>query len=158
MSDDPDFSFIVKPERVQVLTRTNSRAAVFRTVGGLIASDPQGLDSHEVIGALLKREQEGSTALDDSGAAIPHCRLASCQEPIGCLLRLDRNVKFASQEVDIVFALVVPKESQNLHLRILQTCARVFSNPSYLAALRSCEDGHALHLLFQEVTAESLAA
>lgn len=158
MPTDPDFSFIVKPERVKVLTKTNSRAAVFRTVGGLIASDPQGLDSHEVIGALLQREQEGSTALDDSGAAIPHCRLPSCYAPIGCMLRLDRAVKFADQDVDIVFALVVSKESQNTHLRILQTCARVFSNTANLAAIRSCQDSDSLHALFQRVTAESLAA
>ncbi|MCY4657939.1 MAG: PTS sugar transporter subunit IIA [Gammaproteobacteria bacterium] len=157
MSDEPNFSEIVIPERVRVLDKVNSRAAVLRTAGKLLADSPQELNSHEVIGALLKREQEGSTALDSSGVAVPHCRLNGCTTPIGCLFRMSHPVKFAGESVDLVFALVTSNESQREHLKILQACAKMFLNEHNLEELRQSEDDLSLHSSFQKLMNQTLA-
>ena len=168
-SDEPDFATIICLDRVCTSKEFKSRAAVLRNAGKMLSPSNQArdsvhfdkkkrIDSSEVAGALLDREQKGSTALDGSGAAIPHCRLESCIKPIGCLIKLEAPVKFAEEDVDLVFALVVPevedkdkeedKAKARQHLRILQVCVGIFSDEANMEALRACRDAPSLHELF----------
>ena len=136
---------------MRILSQAKSRAAVLREAGTILAETSQPLDSHKVFAALLEREREGCTALDESGAAIPHCRLSECNEPVACFLRLEEKAKFAMDEVDLAFALVTPQAAQDLHLQILRRCALMFMDADNLALLRSCTDEQTLFECFQKL-------
>ena len=155
MSDDPDFFSIVSPQRTRILRGVTSRTALFRTLGTIIGDDAKALKPKVVMRSLLQREHEGSTALDDSGAAIPHCRQEACKDPIGCFFSLTEAIQFAEEEIDLVFGLIVPVFFTTEHLRILQVCAKVFLNPKSIEQLRSCTDDLDLYNCFQRLTSES---
>jgi nitrogen PTS system EIIA component len=63
------------------------------------------------------------------------------------MLKLDRGVDYDAPDrepVDILFALLVPRESTDEHLQILAALARMFADPPTLARLRVAADSDAL--------------
>ncbi|HBO14109.1 MAG TPA: PTS sugar transporter, partial [Halieaceae bacterium] len=82
------------------------------------------------------------------GIAIPHCRLASCGEPLGALVSLREPADFDAPDdapVDLLFVLLVPEEAHQEHLDILAAIARLFSQPALRSALRACDSDRALY-------------
>lgn len=63
-----------------------SKKRLFERTAELL-SEELGLRSQAIYRALLDREKLGSTAIGE-GVAIPHCRVAQCAEPAGCLVTL----------------------------------------------------------------------
>jgi len=100
------------------------------------------LDEEEIFDRLIERERLGSTGFGD-GVAIPHCRLPNCCDTVGVLLQLDKGIDFEAidnQQVDLIFALVVPEEAAEAHLEALQAVAENFSKPDYRDRLRAATD------------------
>ena len=75
---------LLSPARTRWDVPGTSKKAIFEEVAALVAADHPDLDPGDLIGKLLAREKLGSTGLG-GGIAIPHCRLASCGEPLGAL-------------------------------------------------------------------------
>ena len=100
------------------------------------------LNPRNVLDALLAREKLGSTALGE-GVAIPHCRLKNCQAPAGVLLTLENAVDYDAPDntpVDLLFALVVPENTNDEHLKILSQLAGILVEADNRAALRRARD------------------
>ncbi len=92
----------------------------------------------DIYESLLARERLGSTCLGE-GVAIPHCRLEHCTQPVGVLLRLSTPIHLDApdnQPVDLVFALIVPKQATDEHLTILAELAKRFNQSNYRQNLR----------------------
>ncbi|MEZ5525205.1 MAG: PTS IIA-like nitrogen regulatory protein PtsN [Pseudomonadales bacterium] len=105
------------------------------------------LDEEEVFDRLLERERLGSTGIGE-GVAIPHCRLPRCCDTVGVLIQLDTPIDFEAidnQPVDLIFALVVPEEATDEHLKALQAVAESFSQASYRERLRAATDQQSLY-------------
>lgn len=146
---------LLTPKRVMCQVEAASRKRVFELVAQQIADDAK-LTEDSVYTQLLAREKLGSTALG-GGVAIPHCRVAGCKQPLGCLVTLASGVDFDapdSREVDLLFVLLVPEEATQTHLDLLAEIARRFSSAQYCAGLRGAES--ASQLLF--AATHSLAA
>ena len=143
-----DFSTLVPTENVRILNDVPSRKGVLELLAELIAQNPS-FNQRDIAVALLDREQLGSTALEDSGTAIPHCRLEKCREPVGALLSVESGVKFGPEMVDIVFAVVVPQEATQEHLNILSFVARSFMQSENLSQLRNAKTDNELYDRFQ---------
>lgn len=143
-----DFATLVPTENVCILNEVPSRKGVLESLAELIAQNPS-FEQRDIAEALLDREQLGSTALEDSGTAIPHCRIGNCSEPIGALLLVKSGVKFGPEMVDIVFALVVPQEATQEHLNILSFVARSFMQSEHLSQLRIAQTNEELYDKFQ---------
>ncbi len=111
----------------------------------LQAADP-ALQADEVFASLNERERLGSTGFGN-GVAIPHCRLQSCTQPLGLLIRLADAIDFDAMDqkrVDLVFALVVPQEANNDHLQLLSHIAERFSDDLRLTSMRAADSPEAL--------------
>ena len=104
------------------------------------------MDYDNIFNLLIAREKLGSTGLG-KGIAIPHCRAANCEEPLGTLVTLADPVDFDAPDdvpVDLLFVLLVPETAHQEHLDILANIARLFSQPEYCQRLRDANSDAAL--------------
>lgn len=132
-------SQLLTPERTVCGVSGNSKKRLFETIAAVICKDQPGLTETEVFGQLIARERLGSTGLG-AGIAIPHCRIASCEEPLGCLVTLADPIDFDAPDdapVDLLFVLLVPEEARQAHLDILARIARLFSQSAFCEQLRN---------------------
>jgi len=89
----------------------------------------------------------GSTGLG-KGIAIPHCRIAGCEESTGALLTLSDAIDFEApdkQAVDLLFVLMVPLEADEAHLQILAALAKRFHEESYCQTIRAAQTPETLY-------------
>ena len=124
-----------------------SKKRVINTVSDLIAQQLDDVESDEVFAALMGREQLGTTGLG-KGIAIPHGRLAQCTKAIGALISLDSPVDYDSldgEPVDLVFALIVPEDGDDEHVKALGEIASLFLDEDLCFTLRHTFDDEDLY-------------
>ena len=144
-----DFEQILKPETVEIIERCESRKSILERASSLLSQNREELDRRGLLEKFIEREELGSTALDDSEIAIPHCRHERCTTPSAALLRVDTAVPFGREErVKLVVALVVPAEASKDHLDILRTVALVCSASSNLSQLLAVPSSWDLYKTF----------
>ncbi len=142
-------SELLTPERTVCRASGSSKKRLFETLAKVVSDDNPSLAEADIFAQLIARERLGSTGLG-AGIAIPHCRIARCSEPIGCLVRLEEPIDFDAPDdlpVDILFVLLVPEEAHQTHLDILARIARLFSQSRFCEALRSAPDDGSLFKL-----------
>ena len=142
-----DFDAILPPHRVKRIRDRLSKKTALETAAELLSSTSEQLTERSILEALLKREQLGSTALEDSGVAIPHCRHELCTSPIGCLMLMRYPVDFDGAQVRICYAMVVPSSNPEQHVHILGVLAKVFMETSNVAELQKTKSDSELHAL-----------
>lgn len=131
-------------ENVILDLETRSKADLLDVIGRRMEHD-LGLPWQSVAQALLRREQLSSTGLG-SGFAIPHARVKDLERVRIEYARLKTPIPFDAPDGEPVFeilVLLVPKEVAEEHLRILAEATQMFSDPSFRARLRQCEDASA---------------
>jgi PTS system nitrogen regulatory IIA component len=131
-------SEILSPDCIRLDSDATSKKRVLEIASQLLADRDEALSQREVFDCLIAREKLGSTGLGQ-GVAIPHGRLARLDKTIGVFLRLPRGVDFDAPDgvpVDLVFALLVPKESTEEHLQVLASIAGYFDSKGSGDALR----------------------
>ncbi len=144
-----DFEKILKPETVEIIEKCESRKSILEIASCLLSRNQEELDRRGLLEKFIEREELGSTALDDSEIAIPHCRHEGCKAPLAALLRVNTAVPFGQEEqVRLIVALVVPKEASKDHLDILRTIALVCSASSNLTQLLAVQSSSDLYATF----------
>ena len=93
------------------------------------------LDAEDIYQGLINRERLGSTGIG-YGVAIPHCRLPSLNESEtrGYLIQLSQGVDFDAidgQPVELLFVLLVPESTNQVHLNLLAQLANFFSKEQF---------------------------
>jgi len=134
-----ELNSLLTPSRVMCRVDAGSKKRIFELAAHQIASADAALTESSVYAQLLAREKLGSTGLGQ-GVAIPHCRVAGCDKPLGCLITLATPVNFESsdnQPIDLLFVLLVPSEATQEHLDILADIAERFSSFGYCDRLRT---------------------
>jgi PTS system nitrogen regulatory IIA component len=134
----PIASLLIR-ERVSTSERTLDRQDALAAVADLLGQSG-------ALEALLQREQMGSTAIGH-GVAVPHGRIPGLKTPIGAFLRLATPAQFGDQDVDLIFALLMPTDNPQLHLHALADIAALFSNDDVRERLRNAGDDDALFRL-----------
>ncbi len=144
-------SSILTAQRTLCGAQGVSKTRVLKSIAKLIANNVSCLQANEIYDALITRERLGSTGLGD-GIAIPHCRVAHCEETICALVSLQDAIEFDAidnKAVDLFFVLLVPPEEHcqhaELHLEILQGLAELLSQPAYCERLRKARDTQQLY-------------
>lgn len=114
-----------------------------------IAARVYGLESAEVLDALLERESAGSTGVGH-GVAVPHARLPGLDRMRAVFVRLDNPTPFEAvddQPVDLLLALLAPANSGSDHLRALASVSRRLRQPELRQQLRQARTPEAVHAL-----------
>ncbi|PCM45205.1 PTS IIA-like nitrogen regulatory protein PtsN [Marinobacter sp. ANT_B65] len=145
---------ILAPELTQCKVPASSKKRVLEFIAEQIRQHNDSLGESQIFNNLIARERLGSTGIGQ-GIAIPHCRLEGLEHVIGVLITLEEAVEFDAidnQPVDLVFALVVPKEATSEHLELLSQLAEKFNESTFCDSLRQCEDAQTL---YQRMTAEN---
>lgn len=138
---------ILSPARSRVNVQGGSKKRVLELIAQLFAEDQPGLDSSQLFNSLIAREKLGSTGFGN-GIAIPHCRLAGCDTPLGAILHLDTPVDFDAIDgapVDLLFVLLVPETATDEHLVLLRQIASLFENEQLRERLRQAGDNQTLY-------------
>ncbi|SDX32381.1 PTS system, nitrogen regulatory IIA component [Allochromatium warmingii] len=115
-----------------------SKKRLIETLAGLLARDHPRLQAETVFEHLLERERLGSTGLGH-GVALPHSRMKDVTTAIGAFVQTVQGVDYDASDgeaVDLAFALLVPEEANDEHLRLLAHLASLFNDPSRRVRLR----------------------
>jgi PTS system nitrogen regulatory IIA component len=117
------------------------KQAVFELAADLLERD-SGVRSTHIVSSLAARERSGSTALGH-GIAIPHGRVKGLRSAMGAFLRMREPIPFDAPDdapVRLIFVLLVPEKSTDLHLEILSELAQLFSDRNVRRELTAAPD------------------
>ncbi len=138
---------ILTPGRTLNQTVGGSKKRVLETLAQLVAADQPGVAAEDVFQRLIARERLGSTGIG-SGIAIPHCRFPTDGMTLGALITLKDPVDFDSIDsapVDIIFAMLVPENTEANHLQTLASLAESLQKSAYVEKLRSAGSDQELY-------------
>ena len=142
-----DMESILSPQRTRHALQSTSKKRLLEDIAHLIHDSIPGLGVDAMFTNFTAREKLGSTALG-CGIAIPHCRLANCEQITGALVHLTIPVNFDAvdgQAIDTVFALVVPEQAAQEHLDVLAALAALFSQAEFCQAMRTVGSNRELY-------------
>lgn len=120
--------FIVSDAVIASLQATDRDAVIRELVSSLAKAGALDADAVEdVVGALIKREENGSTGFG-KGVAVPHVKHAKVRKMVGTVGRSATGVDFEAldhQPVYSIFLLLSPDNAPQQHLQAMNI---VFSN------------------------------
>jgi mannitol/fructose-specific phosphotransferase system IIA component (Ntr-type) len=120
--------FIVSEAICPELKAVDRDGAIKELVGALATAGALPASAtNEVVAALIKREQNGSTGFG-KGVAVPHAKHAQVQKMVGVVGRSVAGIDFAAldhQPVYTIFLLLSPENQPQQHLQAMNI---VFSN------------------------------
>lgn len=143
-----DFTKLLKPEAVKILTSASSKKRLMQDISDL-AAQAYDLPAGSVLDALLARETLGPTGVGN-GIALPHARLDGLEAVVGAFVLLDKPIDFNAvdrQPVDIAFALFAPEDAGVEHLKALALVSRTLRDASLCAKLRANPNPNTLYTL-----------
>lgn len=148
ISGDMQISDILSPAAVRTMTQSTSKKRLFQEIAEQ-ARSVYGVDAAQTLDALQERESLGPTGVGH-GVALPHARLHGLDRVVGLFLRLEKPLDFDAvdrQPVDLIFALLAPKNSGVDHLKALALVSRTLRDQDLRAKLRANDDPVALHAI-----------
>ena len=138
---------ILSPERCHCRVDGINKKRILSKISEIVSENIDSLEAPDVFEALMAREQLGTTGLGN-GIAIPHCRLAPCENIIGALITLEQPIDFDSLDgkpVDILFVLLVPHEENDEHVITLAGLAALFNDEDFCYTIRHTLDSEDLY-------------
>jgi PTS system nitrogen regulatory IIA component len=146
-----DLSKLLTPGAVRVLGNVTSKKRLFHELGEA-AGAAYGITAASVVDGLQERESLGPTGVGH-GIALPHARLDDVTRIVGLFLRLEKSLDYDSvdrQPVDLVFALLAPKDSGVDHLKALALVSRTMRDQAVVTKLRANTDPAKLYAILTE--------
>jgi len=128
-------------DRIACNVNAHSKKRALEELSKLISQDQTSISATDIFDCLLSRERLGSTGIG-YGVAIPHGRLKDSDHTTAALIQLNHGIDFDAidnQPVDLLFALVVPDNATDEHLKILSLLAAMFKEESTRALLREAK-------------------
>ena len=147
-------SDLLSPESVRLDVHSSSKKKLLEIISEELARNNEELNQREIFESLCARERLGSTGLG-KGVAIPHGRVKSNRSIQAFFMRLKKPLAFDSvdgEPVDLLFAMTVPEDCSEDHLKLLAHIAELFSDPELLKALREADSSATLLKLLSSTT------
>jgi len=133
--------FVVREAIVPDLKATTKEGVIREMVESLRAAGYfKGSDPEDLIKAILKREQLGSTGIGRA-VAIPHTKHSGVDRLIGTLAVSKVGIPFDAVDGEPVHVLVLlcsPQDRPGDHLRALENVARSMRDDGFARSLREC--------------------
>jgi PTS system nitrogen regulatory IIA component len=145
--------FVVRESIVPELTATTKDGVIREMVESLrSAGFFKGGEPEDIVKAILKREQLGSTGIG-RGVAIPHTKHNSVDRLIGTVAVSRPGVAFDSvdgEPVHVLVLLVSPQDRPGDHLRALENVARSMRDDGFVRSLRQATTREQIWSLLDE--------
>ena len=145
--------FIVKEAIKPELLAVDRDAAIRELVSGLAANGALPESAvEEVVAALIKREQNGSTGFG-KGVAVPHAKHPKIKKMAGAVGRSAGGIDFAAldhQPVYTIFLLLSPENQPQQHLQAMNIVFTNLQKDMFRRFLRQCPTREAIIELLDE--------
>lgn len=145
--------FIVSDAIVANIQATDRDGAIRELVTSLSTAGALPADAvDEVVAALIKREQNGSTGFG-KGVAVPHAKHPKVKQMAGTVGRSEAGIDFAALDHQPVYSIVLLLSPENQPQQHLQAMNIVFSNlqkDMFRKFLRQSATREAIVDLFEE--------
>jgi len=145
--------FVVKEAINPDLKATSKDGVIREMIQGLVAAGHfKNTDPEDVVKAILKREQLGSTGIGRS-VAIPHTKHASVERLVGTIAVSKIGIPYDSvdgEAVHVLVLLISPQDKPGDHLRALENVARSMRDDSFVKSLRQATTREAIWGLLGE--------
>jgi len=149
--------FVVREAIIPELTATTKEGVIREMVEGLRAAGFfKGGEPDDIVKAILKREQLGSTGIG-RGVAIPHTKHNSVERLIGTVAISKQGVAFDSVDGEPVYVLVLlvsPQDRPGDHLRALENVARSMREDGFVRSLRQATTREQIWSLLDEASGQ----
>ena len=150
---------ILEPDCVHVCAQVADKPALLAGLAAR-AAEVTGLDEAQILGALMQREELGSTGLGN-GIAIPHGKISGLDKVLALFAKVDPAIEFDAvddQPVDLVMMLLAPPGAGADHLKALARVARLLRSDQVAEALRGARTAEDLYRVLMEPLPDSVAA
>ncbi len=142
---------LLSPDATLVCDKISSKKKMLEKISEIMA---ESIDCSPkcIFESLICREKLGTTALGD-GVAIPHGRVANCQQATAVFMLIEKGIDYDAPDkkpVDIVFAIMVPEEAHQDHLRHLAKIAEILSNKPIVSQIRHAHSSEALYEILED--------
>jgi PTS system nitrogen regulatory IIA component len=130
---------LLSPERISFDVHAGSKKRLLELISEKLSENSDLLDERDVFESLIARERLGSTGLGH-GVAIPHGRIRGIRNVEAAFLRLAKPIPFEAidgKPVDMLFALAVPEDCGEDHLKLLAHIAELFGKPGFPDEVRA---------------------
>lgn len=145
--------FVVSEAILPQLQADSKQSAIRQMVASLKNAGKIRPDDEEaIVGAILKREELGSTGIG-RGVAVPHTKHASVESIVATVAICHDGLDFESldgEDVYILFLLISPPDRPGDHLRGLETITRHLKNDDFCNFLKQAKNTQAVVDLLQE--------
>jgi mannitol/fructose-specific phosphotransferase system IIA component (Ntr-type) len=145
--------FIVTDAITPHLQAADRDSAIRELVAALAAADALPTDAiDEVVAAVVKREQNGSTGFG-KGVAVPHVKHPKVKAMSGTIGRSSSGIDFAAldhQPVYTIFLLLSPENQPQQHLQAMNIVFSNLQKDMFRRYLRQSESREAIVDLLDE--------
>lgn len=135
------------------LASVDKESVVSELVDALLeAGDIKPADREDIIKAIMKREELGSTGIG-RGIAVPHTKHPSVEKLIGTVGVSVDGVDFDSldgEKVQLFFLLVSPPDRPGDHLRALENISRQLRDETFCRFLKQSKNIEDIVQLLEE--------
>lgn len=147
-----NLSDIISAESVICHADATTKKQVFELISRRISDLDDDINYRQVLDALLQRERLGSTAIGH-GIAIPHARVKNLSSAKCVILTLKDPIEFEPEEhvmVNIVVGLLVPENTDQLHLDILAAINDKLRDEEYRNTILAAQNSGQLYMAVVE--------
>lgn len=130
---------VIKQEHVFIGVPAASKEECLRIIAQKSVELGLCSDADAAYEGFLFRESQGETGLED-GFAIPHTRCDAVVKSGVIFVKTQQPVEWESmddQPVQVMIALVVPKDGNNEHIRLLAALSRMLIKKDFRDALKA---------------------
>tara|TARA_X000000368_G_C22747824_1_gene586964 strand:- start:164 stop:619 length:456 start_codon:yes stop_codon:yes gene_type:complete len=138
---------LISKERISLNIDLKSKKKMLQYIAMLFSEKNCDINKNLIFDALINREKLGPTSVG-KGVAIPHCRFDGCKEPLCAVVTLKNPINYDSKDnekVDLIWALIVPKEYDNKHLEILSLLSKHLMEIDFCESIRKSYDPKSLY-------------
>ena len=139
----------IKPQ----LAAEGKEGVIRELAGALVAAGEVAEEDLEgIVGAIMKREELGSTGIG-RGVAVPHTKHPSVEKLVGTVGVSADGIDFSSldgEDVQLFFLLVSPPDRPGDHLRALENISRQLRDEMFCRFLKQAKNVEDIQTLLDE--------
>jgi mannitol/fructose-specific phosphotransferase system IIA component (Ntr-type) len=156
------FADFIAPQSIQAsLGSTTKETVIGELVDALVtAGSIQSADRDDIIKAILKREELGSTGIG-RGIAVPHTKHPGVERLVGTVGVSIDGIEFESldgQKAQLFFLLVSPPDRPGDHLRALENISRQLRDDTFCRFLKQSKTPEDILQLLEEADSSQFSS